>query len=276
MVRVGGPVRRIADAAHGVFTGLRATPEQAKTTYTKPRVLALVADRPLHRPQLAQLARAAHNLAAHVLVMIPTGDETNGDRELRLPTAALVRSVLAAKDRLPTATVLTVPLSKRGDRLRDGLLTAKVAKAYGATHLMTGRDGLGGGEGVRSMVPRELAYDTRDGQWRPIEDIEPPFRRTALSDAEIADMLDRGLRAAGVAHAAECGRGAAQGAAAAAPAGPGAVLHGPVGLGEVRRSPAGSTRRCWRRGRARCRCSTATWYAGCSPAGWASRARTGR
>jgi sulfate adenylyltransferase len=193
MVRVGGPVRRIADAAHGVFTSLRATPEQARTTYTKPRVLALVADKPLHRPQLAQLARAAHNLAAHVLVMIPTGDETNGDRELRLPTAALVRSVLAAKDRLPTATVLTVPLSKRGDRLRDGLLTAKVAAAYGATHLMTGPEGLGGGDGVRSMVPRELAYDTRDGQWRPIEDIEPPFRRTALSDAEIADMLDRGF-----------------------------------------------------------------------------------
>src|SRR5690606_29494074 len=112
MVRVGGPVRRIADAAHGVFIGLRATPEQAKTTYTKARVLALVADRPLHRPQLAQLVRAAHNLAAHVLVMIPTGDEINGGTALRLPTAALVRSILAAKDRLPTATVLTVPLSK--------------------------------------------------------------------------------------------------------------------------------------------------------------------
>ncbi|WP_100446501.1 adenylyl-sulfate kinase [Glycomyces xiaoerkulensis] len=193
MVRVGGPVRRIADAAHGVFIGLRATPEQARTTYTKPRVLALVADRPLHRPQLAQLARAAHNLAAHVLVMIPTGDELGGDKALRLPTAALVRSILAAKDRLTTATVLTVPLSKRGDRIRDGLLTAKVAAAYGATHLMTGPDGLGGGDGVRAMVPRDLAYDTRDGQWRPIEDIEPPFRRSALTNAEIADMLDRGF-----------------------------------------------------------------------------------
>ncbi|THV41090.1 adenylyl-sulfate kinase [Glycomyces buryatensis] len=193
MVRVGGPVRRIADAAHGVFIGLRATPEQAKQTYSKPRVLALVADRPLHRPQLAQLVRAAHNLAAHVLVMIPTGDEINGGKVLKLPTAALVRSVLAAKDRLPTATVLTVPLSRRGDRLRDGLLTAKVAAAYGATHIMAGPEGLGGGDGIRSMVPRDLAYDTRDGQWRPIEDIEPPFRRTSLSEAEIADMLDRGF-----------------------------------------------------------------------------------
>ena len=193
IVRVGGPVRRIADAAHGVFIGLRATPEQAKTTYSKSRVLAVVTDRPLHRPQLAQLARAAHNLAAHVLVMIPTGDETNGHPALRLPTAALVRSVLAAKDRLPNATVLTVPLSKRGDRIRDGLLTAKVAAAYGATHILTGADGLGGGDGIRSMLPRELAYDTRDGQWRPVEDIEPPFRRTALTDAEIADMLDRGF-----------------------------------------------------------------------------------
>ncbi|WP_156037483.1 adenylyl-sulfate kinase, partial [Glycomyces tenuis] len=29
--------------------------------------------------------------------------------------------------------------------------------------------------------------------WRPIEDIEPPFRRAAMSDAEVADMLDRGF-----------------------------------------------------------------------------------
>lgn len=193
MVRVGGPVRRIAEAETGIFSGLRATPAEARETYTKPRVLAQIVQGPLHRPQLAQITRAAHTLAAHVLLMIPTGNAVAGSPVLRLPSAALVRSVLAAKDRLPAATIITVPLSRRGDRIRDGLLSARVAAAYGATHLLTGSGALSGGTKVRAMLPRELAYDTRDGQWRAVDEIEPPFQRAGLSDAEVADMLDRGF-----------------------------------------------------------------------------------
>ncbi|QSB04585.1 adenylyl-sulfate kinase [Natronoglycomyces albus] len=193
MVRVGGPVRRIAEAETGIFSDLRATPEEAKETYTKPRVLAHIVQGPLHRPQLAQITRAAHTLAAHVLLMIPTGNAVAGSPPLRLPAAALVRSILAAKDRLPAATIITVPLSQRGDKIRDGLLSARVAAAYGATHLLTGSGALSGGTKVRAMLPRELGYDTRDGQWRAIDEIEPPFQRAGLTDAEVADMLDRGF-----------------------------------------------------------------------------------
>ena len=35
------------------------------------RVLGVFADRPLHRPQLAQLAHATRTLAGHLLVMVP-------------------------------------------------------------------------------------------------------------------------------------------------------------------------------------------------------------
>ena len=43
------------------------------------------------------------------------------------------------------------------------------------------------------LVPRELAYDNRDGQWRWRDDIPPRNRKLALNQAEIDDLLDRGF-----------------------------------------------------------------------------------
>ena len=37
--------------------------------------------------------------------------------------------------------------------------------AYGVTHLLSGGTEMSGG-GLRVLLPRELAYDRRDGQWR--------------------------------------------------------------------------------------------------------------
>ena len=189
-IRVAGPVHRVGEITHGAFRRLRLPPAEVRRSWTGPRVLAVVADRPLHRPQLAEISRAAHTLAAEVLVLVPIADMG----PYRLPPAALMRSVLAARDRLPSgATVVAVPLSHRGDDVRDGLLTARVAAAYGATHLLSMGRGFVGGSGVRVMLPRQLAHDVRDGQWRAVDDVEPPFRRQALSDTEVLDMLDRGF-----------------------------------------------------------------------------------
>ncbi len=69
---VGGPVRRIGDGGHGPFRRLRRTPGRGHGRCCRPgRVLGVIADRPLHRPQLAQIAHAARTLAAHLLVLVP-------------------------------------------------------------------------------------------------------------------------------------------------------------------------------------------------------------
>ncbi|MEJ3743847.1 adenylyl-sulfate kinase [Actinomycetes bacterium KLBMP 9797] len=185
---VGGTVRRLGDGGHGPFQRLRRTPDEVKSLLPPGRVLGVVADRPLHRPQLAQIAHAARTLAAHLLVLIPVA-EPGPDG---LAPEVLVRTVFAARDRMPPATLVAVPLARRGDEIREALLRAKVAGAYGVTHLLSTGEMLSGG-GPRVLVPRELAYDNRDGQWRWRDDIPPRNRRLALKPDEIDDLLDRGF-----------------------------------------------------------------------------------
>jgi sulfate adenylyltransferase len=188
MSGVAGRVRRIGDGGHAPFKRLRRTPAEVRALIPPGRVLGIIADRPLHRPQLAQIAHAARTLAGHLLVLIPVA-ATGPDG---LAPEALVRCILAARDRMPPATVVAVSLPSHGDEVRDALLRARVAASYGVTHLLaTGKSMLSGG-GLRVLVPRDLAYDGRDGQWRSRDDIPPLHRRLALSEAEIDDLLDRG------------------------------------------------------------------------------------
>jgi sulfate adenylyltransferase len=188
MSGVGGSVRRIGDGGHGPFQRLRRTPAEVTALLPPGRVLGVMADRPLHRPQLAQIAHAARTLAAHLLVLIPIS-EPGPDG---LPPEALVRCIFAARDRMPPATLVGVPLVMRGEEIRDALVRARVAAAYGVTHLLSTGAMLSGG-GPRVLVPRELAYDSRDGQWRWRDDIPPRNRRLELKQEEIEDLLDRGF-----------------------------------------------------------------------------------
>jgi sulfate adenylyltransferase len=185
---VGGPVRRIGESTHGSFRRLRLGPDEIKATLPPGRVLGVIADRPLHRPQLAQIAYAARTIAGHVLIIVPAAAAGMDG----LSPEQLVRTVLAARDRLPPATIVAVPLARRGDDVADALLRARVAAAYGATHLLAAGSEMSGG-GPRALLPRELAYDGRDGQWRGADDIPPRHRRVALTTAEIDGLLDRGV-----------------------------------------------------------------------------------
>jgi sulfate adenylyltransferase len=185
---VAGRVRRIGDGGHGPFRRLRRTPADVRELLPPGRVLGVIADRPLHRPQLAQIAHATRTLAGHLLVMVPVAAPGPDG----LAPEPLMRCVLAARDRMPPATLVAVPLVPHGDEVRDALLRARVAASYGVTHLLaTGSSMMSGG--LRVLVPRELAYDGRDGQWRSRDDIPPRHRRPALTNTEIEDLLERGV-----------------------------------------------------------------------------------
>lgn len=188
LVGVGGPLRQIGDRGRGPFQALRRSPAEVRAELPTGRVLGVFADAPLHRPQLAQIALATRTLQAHLLVLIPAA-EAGSDG---LAPEALIRCVLAARDRMPSATIVTVPLLRQGNEVLDALRRARVAQAYGVTHLLATGSELSGG-GPRVIIPRELAYDNRDGQWRSKEDIPPPNQRAALTREQIADLLDRGF-----------------------------------------------------------------------------------
>ncbi|BCB81522.1 hypothetical protein Pflav_079320 [Phytohabitans flavus] len=94
---VGGAVRRLGDGGHGPFQRLRRTPEEVKSLLPPGRVLGVIADRPLHRPQLAQIAHAARTLASHLLILIPVAEQGPDG----MPPEVLVRAVFAARDRMP-------------------------------------------------------------------------------------------------------------------------------------------------------------------------------
>lgn len=184
-----GRVKRLGDGGHGVFRRMRRTPAEVRGTLPQGRILGVIADRPLHRPQLAQIARAARTLAAHLLVLVPVGSPGPDG----LAPEALVRCVLAARDRMPDCTIVALPLPHHdGDDIRAAMLRTRVAAAYGVTHLLASSDSMLSGGGLRVLVPRELAYDGRDGQWRSLDDIPPKHRRLPLTAAEIEDHLDRG------------------------------------------------------------------------------------
>ena len=185
---VGGLVRRIGASTHGSFRRLRLSADEITALLPPGRVLGVIADRPLHRPQLAQIAYAARTIAGHVLIIVPVGDPGPDG----LTPEALIRTVFAARDRMPPATIVAVPLARRGDDITDALLRARVAENYGATHLLATGSEMSGG-GLRALLPRELAYDGRDGQWRGADDIPPRHRRVALTPDEIDGLLDRGV-----------------------------------------------------------------------------------
>ncbi len=185
---VAGRVRRIGDGVTGPFRRLHRTTSDVREALPSGRVLGVFADGPLHRPQLAQIAHAARTLAGHVVLLIAVG----GAGRNGLAPEALVRCILAARDRMPPTTIVAVPLLPRGDEIRDALLRARVAAAYGVTHVLATGTALAGGR-PRVLIPRELAYDSRDGQWRSRDDVPARHRRLALPQSEIDDLLDRGV-----------------------------------------------------------------------------------
>jgi sulfate adenylyltransferase len=208
LVRLAGPVtgRRVPE--HGAFRRLMLTPAQAKAHAPDGPVLAWAGRGPLHGRQIGQLRHLAGQLKARLLVLPLVA----GPAEVVTRPEALVRATLAGATSLPSDTrVIPVPLARRDragataatSQIRELAIRARIAAAYGATHLMADTGALtamsavaGGyqlpGAPILVLPAGDWAYDPRAEVWRPIALIEAGTEREDLSADQVGDMLDAG------------------------------------------------------------------------------------
>ena len=214
LVRLAGPVTANRTLEHGPFRRLMLTPAQTRQRLADGPVLGFATHAPLNSRQIGQLRHLAGQLRAQILLLPLIG----GQAEVVHSPQALIRTVLAAAGSLPAGSlVVPVPLGPRaglaGDpqgRAREVALWARVAAAYGATHLMTD-DGLpadaagprAAGAGVTAETLTEAAvipvvrsgdwaYDPRAEVWRPLSLIEAGTELADLTSDQLGDLLDAG------------------------------------------------------------------------------------
>jgi sulfate adenylyltransferase len=193
-VQLAGPVTANRVPEHGSFRRLMISPQAARAEFGGGPVLAFATTAPIGRRQAGQLRYLASELGARVLLLPLTGGRVQVVRQ----PESLIRAVLAAADSMPQGTmVIPVPLCLPDEvpQARRTALTAIVAAAYGATHLMTDAD-LDAGPLPAAPIPMlpsgDWAFDPQAEVWRPLSLIEPGSEIGDLTADQLADMLDTG------------------------------------------------------------------------------------
>jgi sulfate adenylyltransferase len=206
LVRLAGPVSANRPPEHGPFRRLMLTPAESRARLGDGPVLAFATRGPLGYRQIGQLRHLAGQQAARLLVL----PLVSGHTDVVATAQALIRAVLAATASLPPGTlVVPVPLPRHPDtagaagRARDLAICARVAAAYGASHLIA--DGAaprppdlppGADLDAAAVIPilssGDWAYDPCAEVWRPHGLIEAGIERADLSADQLGDLLDAG------------------------------------------------------------------------------------
>jgi sulfate adenylyltransferase len=206
LIRLAGPVSANKPPEHGPFRRLMLTPEATREQLAEGPVLAFATRAPLNTRQIGQLRHLSGQLKAQVLVL----PLVSGHADVVGNPQALIRSVLAAGPNLPAGSLIVpVPLPPRAGpggpagRARELAAEARVAAAYGATHLMAdgpvpdqaslphGAD-LQASARIPILSSGDWAYDPQAEVWRPHALIEPGTEREDLSADQLGDLLDAG------------------------------------------------------------------------------------
>jgi sulfate adenylyltransferase len=202
LVRLAGQAVANRELEHGPFRRLMLTPAETRAKLGDGPVLAFATRGPLSSRHIGQLKHLASQLRAQVLVLPLVG----GPADVVRSPQALIRTVLAAAPSLPAgALVVPVPLARHGGttadaqgRGREVATWARVAAAYGATHLMAdsglpaGNPDLAAAAAIPVLPSGDWAYDPRAEVWRPLSLIEAGTEMEDLSADQLGDLLDGG------------------------------------------------------------------------------------
>jgi sulfate adenylyltransferase len=144
---VGGRVEGVQSPSHYDFKGLRLTPAELRTDFTRRgwrRVVAFQTRNPMHRAHVELTARAAKQVEASLLIHPAVGMTKPGDVDYF--TRVRCYQVILAKYPRNTAKLSLLPLAMRMAGPREVIWHALIRKNYGCSHLIVGRDHAGPGK----------------------------------------------------------------------------------------------------------------------------------
>jgi sulfate adenylyltransferase len=206
-VRLAGQVLANRPPEHGPFRWLMLSPAASREQLSGGPVLAFASRAPLGARQIGQIRHLASQLKAQILIL----PLVSGRVDVVSTPQALIRAMLAAMPSLPAdARIVAVPLPPRpgarpgaADRVRELAICARVAAAYGATHLMADavppdvaalaeRTEIAASATIPIVASGDWAYDPAAEVWRPHALIEAGTEREDMSADQLGDLLDSG------------------------------------------------------------------------------------
>jgi sulfate adenylyltransferase len=143
---LGGPLEVISTPLHFDFKQLRMTPAEIRATFKKlgwKRMTGFLTHNPIHRPQFEMTINAMQQARTNLLLLPIAGMTRPGDFD-HYTRVRCYRHVV--RHYPPDSHILSMlPLAMRMSGPREALLHAIIAKNYGCTHFITGRDHAGPG-----------------------------------------------------------------------------------------------------------------------------------
>ncbi len=216
---LGGRLEVLSLPLHFDFKQLRLTPREVRATFHKlgwQRVLGFQTRNPIHRPQFEMTTRAMRDVKANLLLLPIVGMTKPGDFD-HYTRVRCYKSVL--KHYPPDSLVLSLlPLAKRMAGPREALLHMIIARNYGCTHFIVGRDHASPGQdssgrpfygkdeaqelsvkfageiGMDVLPFQEMVYLPFEDEFKTLVEIRPETKYIAMTGSEIRERIKAGKK----------------------------------------------------------------------------------
>jgi sulfate adenylyltransferase len=216
---IGGKLEVLSIPLHFDFKQLRMTPQEIRRVYQKlkwKRILGFQTRNPIQRLQFEMTVKAMRQAKANLLLLPVTGMTKPGDFD-HYTRVRCYRAV--TRHYPPDSFVLNLlPLSMRLAGPREALLHAIIAKNYGCTHFVVGRDHASPGTGAAgksfyeshaaqelterhstdigvTIIPfEELVYLPFEDEYRSSDQIPEGEQYISFSSSDIRERIRSGRR----------------------------------------------------------------------------------
>jgi sulfate adenylyltransferase len=216
-VYVGGRVEGVQLPVHYDYRGLRQTPAEVRSQFTRrgwTQVVAFQTRNPMHRAHVELTMRAAAEQGANLLIHPVVGMTKPGD----VDHYTRVRVYQKVQSRYPhnTAALALLPLAMRMGGPREAIWHAIIRKNHGCTHLIVGRDHAGPGSdstgtpfygpyeaqellakheeelGVKMVDFKMMVYAQDLDTYMPVDEVTDDIRTISISGTELRERLSEG------------------------------------------------------------------------------------